>query len=321
MISSRVLICSILAALLAACGSDNPAGNASTGAAVPPPSGNASAEEVAEHARGKVKCPAPLATTRASDAPVVDVVGVWPGMTWEEAANTVLCTNDLLVVSQDQSRRFNIETYGQNIRQGFSAKFAQPHVEKTSQQILKDMQDDAMARSTNRVRQDMQPGQAKWYVSTMGVPGAERVIAVAREEWFEEGRNPTMASIEQALVKKYGAVGRTYSSGGNAYLTWTYDPLGKRVTPESPLYNQCQGTSDPDGGTNFSPDCGVVVVAQVFALRENPELSQYLQVGVIDQANGYAAITGTEQALQSFDAQRRAKEVEAASQNAAAPKL
>jgi YD repeat-containing protein len=183
------------------------------------------------------------------------------------------------------------------------------------------MQDEAMARSTNRVRRDMQPGQAKWYVSTMGVPGEERVIAAAREEWFLEGRNPTMASIEQALVKKYGAVGKTYSSGGNAYLTWAYDPQGRRVAQTSPLYHQCQGTSDPDGGTNFSPDCGVVVVAQIFALRENPELSQYLQVGVIDQANGYAAITGTEQALQVYDAQRRAKEVEAASKNADAPKL
>jgi hypothetical protein len=321
--ASRLLMLSMVAGLLAACGSGNPAGNAGTsgGAAPPPPSGNVSAEEVAEAARGRVKCPAKIATTRPADAPVVDVLGVFPGMTWDEAANTVLCTHDLLVVQQDNGRRFNIQTYGQTLRQGFSARFAEPHVEKTSRQIMQEMQDSAMARGSNRVVRDMQPGQAKWYVSTMGVPGEERVIAAAREEWFEEGRNPTLTSIEEALVKKYGALGRSNHNGANLYLTWAYDPLGRRVTETSPLYSQCQGTSDPDGGTNFSPDCGVVIVAQVFALRENPQLAQYMQVGVIDQANGYAAITNTEQALQGMDAQRRAKEVEAASKNADAPKL
>jgi hypothetical protein len=318
------MIGSLVASLLVACGSGSPAGNAGTmGAATPAPplSGNASAEQVAEQMRGKVKCPAKVTTARAEGAPVADIVGVWPGMTWDEAANMVLCTNELLVVEQDKSRHFNIQTYGQTLRQGFSAKFAQPRVEKTSKQIMQEMQDDFSARSNNSVRQDMKPGQSKWYVSTMGVPGAERVIAAAREEWFEQGRNPTVASVEQALVQKYGPIGKSSRSAGNVYLTWAYDPLNRRVTETSPLYHQCTGNSDPDGGTNFSPDCGVVVVAQIFALRDNPGLSQYLQVGFIDQANGYAAITGTEQALQGLDAQRRAKEVEAAASNASAPKL
>ena len=321
--TSRALIGSLVAGLLAACGSGNPAGNAGTmGAAAPaPPSGNASAAQVAEQLRGKVKCPAKVSTARAGGAPVADIVGVSPGMTWDEAANVVLCTNELLVVEQDKSRRFNIQTYGQTIRQGFAAKFAEPRVEKTSKQIMQEMQDDFSARSSNRARQDMKPGQSKWYVSTMGVPGAERVIAAAREEWFEQGKNPTVASVEQALIKKYGPIGKSNRSPAQVYLSWAYDPLNRRVTETSPLYHQCTGTSDPDGSTNFSPDCGVVLVAQIFSLRDNPDLSQYLQVGFIDQANGYAAITGTEQALQGLDAQRRAREVEAAASNANAPKL
>ena len=46
----------------------------------------------------------------------------------------------------------------------------------------------AMDRSMNAVREDMQPGQSKWFVTTMGMPGQEMVIGAAREQWFDEGK-------------------------------------------------------------------------------------------------------------------------------------
>lgn len=325
--AGRVVVL-MAAGVISACGSDEGGkrqaqADAGTSAAAPAPAkGDATAEQVAAETRGKVKCPPKIRTAApAANAPVDDIVGVRPGLTWDEAADIVLCTHGLMVVQADTSRRFNIQTYGQTIRQGFSARFAEPRVQKTSRQIMQEMQDEMLARSGNAIRQDMKPGQAKWYVSTMGMPGEERVIAAAREEWFEEGKNPPMASVEQALIKKYGTPNRTDHNGGRIYLNWAYDPMGRPITETSPLYHQCSGNSDPDGGTNFSPDCGVVVVAQVFQLRDNPDLSQYLQVGVIDQAGGYEAITGTEQRLQKLDAQRRAKEVEEAARNADTPQL
>ncbi len=328
---ARIASHAVLAALLASLAACNktPPSNASassapstSGKAAAPAASSASAEEVAQEARGKLRCPAKVKMpTRANGAPVDDVVGVRPGMSYDEATNVVLCTQDLLVAQPDTSRRFNINTYGQTLRQGFSARFAEPRVQKTSKQIMADMQRDFMARSNNAVRQDMKPGQSKWYVSTMGTPGEERVIAVAREEWFEEGSNPTLDSIEQALLQKYGTPTHSVPMGQGKQLTWAYDPFGRPIKETSPLYNKCHGTADPDGGTNFSPDCGIVVAAYVQALRENPGLSQFLQVGVIDQANGYEAITGTEQALQQLDEQRKAQELEAANKNAKKPKL
>lgn len=323
-IASHAALAALIAAL-AACSKAPPDRTSQQSAPSKSPAkqaSSASAEEVAKEARGNLRCPAKIKTpARASGAPVDDVVGVRPGMSYDEATNVVLCTNDLLVAQVDQSRRFNINTYGQTIRQGFGARFAEPRVQRTSKQIMEDMQKDFMARSNNAVRQDMKPGQAKWYVSTMGVPGEERVIAAAREEWFEEGGNPTMDSVEQALVKKYGNPTRNQNTGQDRQLTWAYDPFGRPVTETSPLYNKCYGSADPNSGTNFSPDCGIVVAAHVRATRENPGLSQYLQVGVIDQAKGYEAITGTEQALQQLDAQRKAQELEAASKNSKAPEL
>jgi len=320
------LLALTLAVTLVACGKGSgpgPAGGSSAfGGNSKPKSGNATAEQVAEEMRGDVDCPARIKSKpRDPSAPVDDVLGVRPGMTYEEAANVVLCTNDLMVVQPD-SRGFQIQTYGATLRQGFNARIAQPRVEKSSKQIMQEMQDDAFGRGGNRVREDMKPGDSKWYVGTIGMPGAERVINAAREEWFAEGRNPTMDSVEQALIKKYGPPTRTQPPNAQQrYLTWAYDPLGRPITETSPLYHRCSGVADPDGGANFSPDCGEVVTAQIFSMPDNPALSRFFQVGVVDQAAGYEALTATEQGLQRMDNARKAQQVKDATKNADAPKL
>lgn len=312
----------LLAFGVGACGSGgNGSGSAPT-ARAGASNVEATAEEVAEEAREDLDCPARVrSATRAPGAPVDDVLGVRPGMTYEEAANIVACTHDLMVVQADNSRGFQIQTYGAQLRQGFSARFAQPRVTKSSRDYLREMSEEAAARSGNAVRQDMQPGQAKWYVATMGLPGQERVISAAREEWFAAGRNPTMASVEQALLKKYGTVTRRQQGGNQVYITWAYDPVRRPVTETSPLAGQCSGTADPDSGVNLSPDCGLVVMAMINPLQKNPQLAQFLQVGVVDQARGYELLTATEQALQQQEAQMRRKQVEEAARNADAPQL
>jgi hypothetical protein len=312
--------------VVAACGAEQPqtaTGVAKAGAASSTPSADATAAEVAQEARGDLRCPARVAPpARDPRAAVNDVVGVRPGMSYEDAVNVVLCTHELMVVQPDGSRGFPLQTYGQTIRQGFSARFAEPRVAKTSRQIMQEMQDEVIARSGNAVREDMRPGQSKWYVGTMGMPGEERVISVAREEWFEEGRNPTVASVEQALLAKYGAATQKQQWGNDGrMLTWGYDPMGRPITETSPRFHQCSGVADPDGGANFSPDCGVVVMAIVQPLQDNPQLSRLLQVGVVDQAGGYEALAATERSLQALEDQRRATQVQAAASNADAPEL
>jgi hypothetical protein len=302
-----------------ACGSDD------EGIGLPDPSSGrrgeeelASAEEMAERARGDVDCPADVdSPERPQGAPVDDVVGVRPGLTYDEAKNVVLCSHEMLVANE-ATGGFDIQTYGATLRQGFSARFAE--AEKSSQQIMKEMQDGFFARSGNAVTQDMLPGQSKWNVTTMGLPGEERVIAVAREEWFAEGKSPTIDSVGKALIEKYGTPSRDITTNGRA-IWWIYDPRGRLATETSPLYNRCAGIADPDGGTSFSPDCGLVVHAQIMPLPTNPDLAQVLQVGVIDQAGGYQAITGTERALAAGDAERKARETREAAENADAPTL
>ena len=325
MLVTRAMLGLIAAALLTACGSDPKpsAGGATPSAAdggngksaAKAPAGDATAAEVAREARGKVRCPAKVQAARPAGTPVDDVVGVRPGMTWDEAVNVVLCSHDLLVVTPETRRGYTLQTYGQALRQGFNARFAEPRVQKSSKEILAEMQDAAMARGSNRAVRDVQPGQAKWYVGTMGLPGEERVISAAREEWFEAERFPTMASVIEALQDKYGQPAVVEDVGGSGYyLVWAYDPSGR---PSA----QCRTQADPDSGVNLSPDCGTSVSARVQPSGANPELAEYLQVSTVHQAGGYDLLERTERALQAADAQRRAREVEEAEGKAAKPTL
>ena len=316
----------LLAAALVACEKPNEAKPASTAAAAakskPAGQGAASAEQVAKEARADLSCPAKIKSApRASGAPIDDVLGVRPGLSYDQALNAVLCTHDLLVAQVDITRGFTIQTHGQKLRQGFGTRFAEPRVEWSAKRAKIESMDDIVARSGNAARQDMKPGQAKWYVGTMGLPGQERVINLARDEWFEAGANPTIASVEQALANKYGKPTKRQNSNGQRYFTWSYDPANRQITETSPLFNRCSGSASPNAGVNLSLDCGTVVSALIYPLRDNPDLAASMQVGVVNQAGGYELVTATEQGLQQAEQQRRAQETAKAAKNAAAPKL
>jgi YD repeat-containing protein len=318
----------VMTLALAACGSEQESASGEPAATTEQtsqpqatPSANAPAEQVAKEARGDVSCPATVATPeRAADAPVDDVVGVRPGMTYDEAANVVLCSNDLMVVTGPITSGFNIQTYGQTVRQGFTARFAEPRVEKTGEQIMQEMQDDMIARSGNAVRYDLAPGQAKWNVTTMGLPGEEKVIGAGREEWFAEGKNPTVTSVYDALIGKYGTPSIDQDNPGQRFIRWVYDPFGRLATETSPIRTQCAGTG-ASGGVSLSGDCGLVVEAHIVPLPDNPGLARSMEVGVVHQADGYELVTSVEQALEQQEQQQRAQAVEDAAQNADAPTL
>lgn len=315
------------ALLLAACGpadKPTPAAQPAAQRATANADQAAPADEVAKQARGDIACPAKTTSpARADGAPVDDVLGVRPGQRYDEAVNGVLCANELLVVTPEARRGFEIKAYGQTLRQGFSARFAEPRVVRTGQQIVQDMQRDATARGLNTVREDLKPGQSKWFVGTMGVPGQEQVLSVAREERFVAEQSPTVDALKAALLKKYGAATHDQDAGGGQMpgLRWAYDPLGRPVAAGSALFHQCRSSADPNHGVNLTPDCGLVVEALLIPQKANPALVDRLQVGVVNKAGGYALITATEQALAQADQQRRATEVDKAAKNAKAPSL
>jgi hypothetical protein len=284
-------------------------------------SGPASADQVAKEMRGGVSCPAKASAPRPADAPVDDVVGVRPGMPLDEAANFVLCDNPLLVVTENTSRGYNLVTFGRHVRQGFDAKFAEPRVVKTSGQILNEMQEETIRRGSNTYVAPLKAGQVRYFVSSMGLPGQEQVMSVAREEYFAQAKLPTVESIKQALIGKYGEPSAANAGGANTYLWWEYDPAGSKIVPGSQHFGSCRINVSPDSGTSLSTDCGLEIGALIQGAGENPGLARSLAVSSQNGAKGYAVLKSTEDALRKADEARKSRELSNAAKSASAPKL
>ena len=319
-----------MTATLTACGSADesqgqaarPVAKASSAADNPTSRVAATAAEIAEDARGKLRCPArPKSAPRADSAPVDDIVGVRPGMSYDDAVSVVLCSHELLVIDKSSRGGFKINTYGETLRQGFGAVFAEDRINKTSKEIMAEMQNNAMARSMNKRGPGMPGGTARWYVTTMGLPNEERVMAVARIEAYEEGKAPSVMAVATALAEKYGTPTRNREDRNGTYLDWTYDLRDRPVTETSPLIYSCSAPSNPDSGVNLSPDCGIAISAIIRPMRDNPLIAATLEIGAVNQAQGYELLKATERQLESNEQQRRMAELDAASRNADKPTL
>jgi len=162
----------------------------------------------------------------------------------------------------------------------------------------------------------MQPGQSRFYVSTMGMPGQEQVISVAREEYYAEGKQLTIESLTQALIAKYGPPSEANEGGTIVQMWWQYDPGGKKIQQQG-----CRIGAGVESGTSLSTDCGITIGAQIQASNTNRALAHSLAVTSQNGAWGYELLQRTEGVLKAADASKKAKEEEEASKNAAAPKL
>jgi hypothetical protein len=315
--------------LVSACGSgsddqaarSNPAAASATYAGGAQQPQGKSAEEVAKSARGKLRCPASTTLPpRAENQPVDDLVGIRPGMVYDEAANAILCTDELLAMSANERRGFNLQTHGIKLRQGFEIKPAQPNVPMTQEALMKRMREEDRQRN-NFVRvRDVPPGHSKWAVGTMGLPGQEKVINVIREQWFETERKPPTTNVERALVEKYGAPTQRKEYDG-IWLLWAFDTLGRPITETSRLYGQCELDQRIDGMLKLKPECGLTIAAKLNPPRDNELLVEFLELHIVDQAKAFTAIEETERDLLALSQGRKASELERASQQADEVKL
>lgn len=311
------VICAAALFSMAACGSKAPN---TSGTSVKAPSGAASAEQVAKEMRGDVHCPAKALTQLPAGAPVADVTGIRPGMSWDEAVNFVLCDNPMMVVTENTGRNFNINTFGQHVREGFDGKFAQPRVVKSSQQIMQDMSREEMQRGENAYVAPLQPGQSRYYVSAMGLPGKEQVLSVAREEYYPDNKQPSVDSVKQALIGKYGAPTRE-NDGASTNVLWEYDPSGNKIAQDSNLAGECSINVSPDQAISLTTDCGVTVGAVIMASNNNPGLAHSLAVSSQSGAQDMAVLKSTADFFQKGDDARKSNELNNASKNASSPKL
>lgn len=322
--AGRALVLAVTTIVVCACGSEQPVtppganlglASGAYAAEAQRPEGR-SAVEVAKAARGSLRCP--VGTTlpaRAQDRPVDDLMGIRPGMAYDEAANAILCTDELLVVGANERRGFDIRSHGTRLRQGFEIRPAQADAPMTQDAMMARMREqDRQRNNFVRVR-DVPPGHSKWAVGTMGLQGQETVINVIREQWFESDRLPSATNVERALVEKYGSpsVRREYDG---TTLLWAFDTLGRPVTETSRLHGQCELDHRIDGMLKLKADCGLTIAAKLNPPRDNELLVEFLEIHIVDQAKAFAAIERTERDLLALSEARKASELERAGEQA-----
>lgn len=288
----------------------------------------ATAAQVAAKARVDLRCPAPSPAPRPAGAAVDDILGARPGMSYDDAVRIILCTDPQLVKKDDNSRGVRFDARGVKLRLAFEALPAER--EKTGKEIMDEMQGRSRDRAAHRRAADLEPGQSRWFVTTAGAPGEEKVLHLARRERFTSDKAPTVALLERALIEKYGPPTQqrrtpqsNASFGSSASLAWVYKSEG-RLASERELGSlaRCNlAGSSPDSPIRFVRGCGVVVAARVIAQPSNPGIAEYLEVAAVNQDQAVSQIEQTRTSLEASTSQRLGRELDEAQRRADKPRL
>jgi len=274
----KFLFSAAVLGLLAACGSG------STDPSAPAPTRDLAAEEGPNGAMtyfGKkieVDCGSVAIPPRAKGAPVDDLRGLRLGVPLEtairftqcpkgEEADSVMLEGDGPTLSRDQA--------GLKIRSFVRVATGTHKPRWGATDVL-----------NYDPRTRLETVDAQWSLYADGMPGQERLYALWLVQPFAEGSQPTIASQQAALEKKYGKPSLTGDSGE---VFWLYGPEGKRLPDfDREKLRECSyGIAIYGTQMNWRPDCGLTIVAQVDTAYSNPQLAQSVQVAMIDAAAYY----------------------------------
>ncbi len=131
-------------------------------------------------------------------------------------------------------------------------------------------------------------------VGFIGAQGREVAVSIWRRTRFKKGDNPTVASLEKTLAKKYsnphmrqtekGVFSATHRKGA-INLDWVFAADGKRITSPDVFIQRC--VNNPKlwfaGDHSWSEACGLTIRAEILPLPENRLLTQELNITVVDQ--------------------------------------
>lgn len=258
-----------------------------------------------------VNCPAKVATPApAAGTPTHDIVGVRPGMTYDEAVNVLRCVDNKFAATLKKENNWGMNHAGVDTRLGFVVEV--PLTPEEEEARLKEIRQSYTGGGSGDDPFGVKPGKVRYTASTAGAPGEELVIQFMSEQAFALNALPPVESLKASLIEKYGPptqqgqAARDYSP---VSLTWAYDVAGRPSTDY-----RCNAASLSEG-------CGVAIAATIEPDRENFELASKLSVTSVVSEWGYGQLRKAEEDLAAFAAKKRADEVEKAKGAAEAPKL
>ena len=236
-----------------------------------------------------------------------DIVGLKLGLKRDMAVNVVLCENSAFEITYDDSW-LRLDTHGQKLaKQVFTATAGEK--KKCRSTDMECVLGDPWKRVDERI-----------IVATPGVVGGETAVAVWRTQKFADGKMPTVADAEAALVAKYGPVQIARDLGSNSSsqqireLRWGKDPQGKILSDKSSNFNRCIYAFSPDGSgdAGWAEGCGMTIGGWIKRAPLNSALAAEISVGMMDQQALFNYGEAVQAQLDQIDAASRKEQVDKA---------
>jgi hypothetical protein len=233
-----------------------------------------------------------LAAAQAVD----DIVGLRPGMTFEEVTALVEGRDDVTLV--ETAEQWIRQSHGIPTRQLLRGSNGVACAEGDQPGRLGGHVVCDTLRGRFEARKDV---TNEIIVAFTGMPEAERAVIVWRRLLFEKGQTPTVASLAQALTQKYGdahiqATDSGYYSmshrPGTTALNWLYDPAGKPIVGNDTLSSRCVNGPKPwfAADHSWNGGCGLTVRAEIIPVPGNNLLALELNVSVLHQRDLLVAL-------------------------------
>ncbi len=268
-----------------------------------------------------ISCPPTLASPELGpNVPVQDIVGIRPGMNFDQVVAILACRGDVPHI--EYAPLFNLaENFGVPTRQLLRASDGVPCTQAEAQRSPA-ICEDAAGRLT-----PLKDFTQELVVVFTGLPGEERAHAVWRHQSFAEGDSPVTNDLLASLAEKYGAPHLDRSGhhfyiakirAGSLPLYWNYRhpsgavsnrPTGDMRAMES--YRNCINGPTPWFGTRkswntplFNPQsewrsgCGLTIRGEVVPAAGNPNRVRELNMVVMNQTTLFRE-------SQAFEAQLR----------------
>lgn len=282
-------------ALLAGCGkSGDPADGGERADA-------AGDKKAAQARRPRRECPPQLsaAATRQS-GPVDDIVGLRPGMSYDDVLAVLECRDELTTFQTAETWSIQ-QNYGFPTRQLLRATngIACTDAERSTR-----AGQSAVACDTGGDRFDaLKNITEEFIVLFTGMPGEEIARAVWRRSVFPEDGYPANASLVEALTEKYGAPLLQESEmthynaaprpGSALTISWVYDLQGRMFPRDKAVTFRldCTNGMKPWFGAQHSwnSGCGLTIRAELMAVQGSRLMASAMDVVVVDQAALFAA--------------------------------
>lgn len=234
------------------------------------------------------QCPhTPALAARDPGRPVDDVAELRPGMSFADVEALLECRGD--IVNFDTAEAWAIKSQGQPTRQ-----------------LLRAANGDVCPAEARLAGGDacedggygfalLHNVSEEFIVAFTGLPDAERAGIIWRRTVFSPAEYPTMTSLQEALVAKYGqphlAANQEgyYSLGhrrGTVTYSWVYDPLQQPIPgADSAHRSRCVNGPRPvfQKQMSWNSACGLTVRAEIMPAPGNSLLASELNVMVMDQ--------------------------------------